>query len=449
MRTPRAEKSKKELEFELKALQKELEDLKKFKPVFGAPSSGALELRQLHELNFFEGTLESCHNGESVIKNSLSELRRIFSVDRAWCMRPSDWDDHTWIVPYASTAGEYTFYFKPTDEVPFPPVLSRQYHQIFKSKKPVLVNAKDCFESSDLNHTLAGGRQALFCAVIPPVGQRWIVGMQHCTFEREWPLHDQEFFRNLTVIMTQSLAKKQTMEELQQNKRRLQNLSAEIFDAGEEERKNFAREIHDELGQPLIAIKMGLDNALYTVKDGPDNSLKGWLNTAADLANALVERVRMMQDALYPTTLQEFGLVMAIESFIKTYEQLYPKILVHQTIRLKEEDIPEALKSVIFRIAQEAMYNAAKHSGADTLSLSLDLDTKRLCLTIRDNGCGFDLSALTQQPGSLTGLGLPSMQERAEATGGLFDIHSSPGKGTYLQAGWERKHFPSTPENEE
>ena len=101
-----------------------------------------------------------------------------------------------------------------------------------------------------------------------------------------------------------------------------------------------------------------------------------------------------------------------------------------EKIDICEEQIPERLKIIIYRILQEALNNAAKHSRADTVTILLTIDESTLIFEIEDNGCGFDPHRLSNKSGSLSGRGLLNMQERSEICGGSFLLHSRPGAGT-------------------
>ena len=112
-----------------------------------------------------------------------------------------------------------------------------------------------------------------------------------------------------------------------------------------------------------------------------------------------------------------------------------PKIRVEQETAIREEEVPESLKTVIYRIAQEALNNIGKHSKADFVHVGLR-KTDRIELFIQDNGRGFDLKEKLSLNSSKGGLGLGSMRERAELSGGSFAIESAVGKGTTIRVLW-------------
>lgn len=134
---------------------------------------------------------------------------------------------------------------------------------------------------------------------------------------------------------------------------------------------------------------------------------------------------------LRPALLGDLGLLPTIGWFVRDYQKTYPHIRVEKQTEIEETQMPDPLKPVIYRILQEAMNNIAKHSKANRVSISLMRKRgDRIELVIEDNGIGFDTESVKK------GLGLGSMRERAELSGGLFDNESVKGKGTVIRASW-------------
>jgi signal transduction histidine kinase len=115
---------------------------------------------------------------------------------------------------------------------------------------------------------------------------------------------------------------------------------------------------------------------------------------------------------------------------------LYDSIKIEKHMEVQEDEVAEPLKIVIYRILQEALNNAAKHSKADTVHISLRRTEESLELAVEDNGRGFDPTSLRHRGKLATGMGLGSMKERAELSGGSFAISSKKGEGTVVQASW-------------
>jgi signal transduction histidine kinase len=138
--------------------------------------------------------------------------------------------------------------------------------------------------------------------------------------------------------------------------------------------------------------------------------------------------------SLRPSILDDLGILATINWSCRQFESTYSDIRIRKEIEIEEGEVPESLKIVIYRILQEALNNIAKHSKAFAVLLILRKAGRAIELVIRDSGEGFDLSEAQSRKGR--GLGLDSMRERTELSGGLFSIKSGKGKGTVIRAAW-------------
>jgi signal transduction histidine kinase len=139
---------------------------------------------------------------------------------------------------------------------------------------------------------------------------------------------------------------------------------------------------------------------------------------------------------LRPSTLDDLGLLPTLSWFCRRFKTIYSEIQIDREIGIEEGDVPLPLKTVVFRVTQEAMNNIAKYSKADLARLSLGKRGDRMELVIRDNGQGFNLEEVSSPDRARRGLGLTSMRERIELSGGSFAIESTEGKGTIVRASW-------------
>jgi len=215
----------------------------------------------------------------------------------------------------------------------------------------------------------------------------------------------------------------------------LRHLSSKLLSAEEEERKRIAGEIHDTLGAFLAAIKFKVEAAVQEKGKNANAAIQS-LETIVSVIQEAVEECRRIQQDLRPSVLDDLGLLPALSSFCRMFETIYSHIRTEQTIRIEEGEIPSTLKIVIYRVAQEAMNNIAKHSRADLVRLSLEKLDRKMEVTIQDNGKGFDLEEVISQERAKKGLGLSSMRERTELSGGSFGIESIEGQGTIIRASW-------------
>jgi len=210
---------------------------------------------------------------------------------------------------------------------------------------------------------------------------------------------------------------------------RLANPISQLLLAEEDERKRIAREVHDGLGQSLCAIAFNVKTTLQKVGDKNKTGLES-LEAIMPIIQQSMEEVRRIGMNLRPAILDDFGLLATIEWFSLEYQMTYPNICVEKQTEVKENQVSDPLKAVIYRILQEAMNNIAKHSKAGLVRLSLKKKDDMIELVVEDNGIGFDLESIRK------GLGIGSMRERAEFSGGSFDIESVRGKGTKILASW-------------
>ena len=228
--------------------------------------------------------------------------------------------------------------------------------------------------------------------------------------------------------------RKRAEEALKESENRLRVLSSQLLTAQEGERKRIAVELHDSIGQMLTAIKFKAESYLGEkkksgVKDKP-------LGAIIQLIQETMEEVRRMQMDLRPSTLDDIGVLATLGWFCREYQKVYSHIHVEKEIGLQEDEVSTSLKTVLYRLTQEAMNNIAKHSRADFVHLSLRKQEKKLEWAIEDNGVGFDLETILSSSGPGRGMGLSSMRERTELSGGTFLIESIQGKGTTLRASW-------------
>jgi len=223
--------------------------------------------------------------------------------------------------------------------------------------------------------------------------------------------------------------------ELARANEALRDLSTRLLSAHEEERKKIAGEIHDTLGSYLGAIKFKVESAHLEIgktASGPTE----YLNTILPLIQECIEECRRIQMDLRPSILDDLGLLAGLSWFCRTFQTTYSNIQIEREIEVEEGDVPTPLKIVVFRVTQEAMNNIAKHSKADLVRLRLRKVDGAIELILEDNGQGFNLEKVLNSESTGRGLGLSSMRERIEFSGGSFAIESAEGKGTIIHASW-------------
>ncbi len=206
--------------------------------------------------------------------------------------------------------------------------------------------------------------------------------------------------------------------------------------AQELERARIAGDIHDSLGASLAAIKFRADSLIQESHRCGNHVLTSGLDTINRMVQENIDEVRRLQQNLRPPLLDDLGILTTVEWFCREFQTTYPDIRIEKLIDSKEEEVPQSLKIVIFRIIQEALSNVAKHGRADLVDLSLEKSNGKIELSVRDNGQGFDVNKVLSEEDSRRGLGLTRMKERTIHSGGTFTIDSAKGKGTVIRASW-------------
>jgi PAS domain S-box-containing protein len=273
-------------------------------------------------------------------------------------------------------------------------------------------------------------------AIIPLRYSDRILGAIHLADEREGtvPMRTVEFIESMAPLIGESINRFNLEEAVRESEGRLRLLSSQLLSIQEAERRRVAREIHDSLGQSLSAIKFRMEG--ITIRKKKAEVLDG-LKTIIPIIQQAVEETRRIQMDLRPSVLDDLGILATMNWFCREFQKTYPGIEIKRNIGLQEGEIPESLKTVIYRISQEALNNVAKHSKADRVMYSLERNGNEIGLTIHDNGRGMDLEEQTHSPKhSDHGMGLESMRERAQLSGGSFRIDSGEGKGTIIRVNW-------------
>jgi PAS domain S-box-containing protein len=224
---------------------------------------------------------------------------------------------------------------------------------------------------------------------------------------------------------------------LHESSKELRILSNQLLSAEENERSRIARELHDGIGQALSAIKFSVENCLSRLRKIADQPEVKALESIIPLTQKTIAEVRRIVEALRPAMLDDLGILATVTWVCREFQSIYGNIRIKTRIDLGEEDIPALLKTVIYRILQEALNNVAKHSGADQIQLFFSKTGDRLELTVADNGVGFDLERVMAAKPSRRGFGLATMRERAGLSGGVFGIHAVAGEGTTIRVAWD------------
>ena len=230
--------------------------------------------------------------------------------------------------------------------------------------------------------------------------------------------------------------RKQAEKVLRESEKQLRYLSSQLLTAQEMERKSIAREIHDSLGQSLSLIKFRIEGFLMEMRERGTKEGAEKLESLIPIIQGSIEEARRIQTGLRPSMLDDLGILATLSWFCREFEKTYADIRIDKEVDIEEDEIPDPLKTTMYRVMQEAMNNIAKHSKANLVRLSLTAADGRIELMIQDNGHGFDLEKALSAGSSRKGFGLTSMTERAELSGGFIAIESGKGAGTIIRIAW-------------
>ena len=222
------------------------------------------------------------------------------------------------------------------------------------------------------------------------------------------------------------------LEESQQREIMRGELFRRVVAAQEAERQRIARDLHDETGQALTAIGMGLRGLSGKLSARNKNALHTLHKLETLTADSLQELQRLMTD-LRPSHLDDLGLSAALRWYstkLQEHSSLHSRVDIHG----EECDLDDAMKITIFRIIQESLNNVLKHAQATNVNIHVHFEEKDVRISVFDNGVGFDRDQVQQRRTNRPSLGLAGMEERAALLGGTVSVQSRPGYGTEIEA---------------
>ncbi|WP_277187502.1 cache domain-containing protein [Caballeronia sp. BR00000012568055] len=213
---------------------------------------------------------------------------------------------------------------------------------------------------------------------------------------------------------------------------KLKRLARQVVESQEQERARLSRELHDGISQMLVSVKLLLESALLRFERAPtrEPDAEAALSTSLSRLSGTLREVRRISHALRPAMLDDLGLAAALEQLAREFDgQDGLEVRFESTINAKTS-LPDTVNTVLFRIAQEALSNIARHAQATRAVLALDIAPHAVTLAITDNGRGFDAHAALSGPTS--GIGLRNMRERLDTLGGALRIDSQLGRTEIL-----------------
>jgi signal transduction histidine kinase len=235
--------------------------------------------------------------------------------------------------------------------------------------------------------------------------------------------HGRHFF---TVILRDVTERVSAEEALRESREEVKDLALAAGHAREQEKSRIARELHDELGQALTALKIDVVWMKQNLS-APTAELAGKLTEMQLLLDGTVAATRRISADLRPLVLDDLGLAAAAEWLAQNFTARTG--VACELAMERDLELAEPYATTVFRVLQESLTNIARHARASQVEVNLHREGEDLMLHVSDNGAGFDAGA-ARRPGSF---GLRGMRERVELLGGSVSVESAPGKGTTVE----------------
>ena len=259
-------------------------------------------------------------------------------------------------------------------------------------------------------------------------------------YEGPFLVEERNLLNSLADSLSSYLTRREAEEGLRDTHAQLQALSRQLMYLQEQERRQLAHDLHDEVGQALTALKMNLQTMERVADLAP---VQPSLHDSFGILDTLLARVRDLSLDLRPSLLDHLGLVPAIRWYaIRQAERA--GLQVHVAADSLPEDLAADRAVVCFRIVQEAVTNVLRHAKATQLDVMLQTSDSGFTLIVKDNGVGFRTSEFMTEVEGRWSIGLVGMRERARAVGGYLKLHSAIGRGTevFAHIPWRQRGQP-------
>ena len=315
--------------------------------------------------------------------------------------------------------------------------------EVIRTRSGLILQSEDVEElirrfSGPLPAYQAGFRSFLS---VPLIASDKVIGALHLesTSPEAYTEQDLNLALSIAAQISGAIANAQLFEQLETGEEELRRLTQKVIEAQEEERHRVSRELHDEAGQALTALKISLDliRSDLSVDTGP---LHQRILGAVDLTDTTMEKIRLLARGLRPPELDAVGLNPTLEGFCREFAQLTQLSIDYSGVEMPT--LPDTFSISFYRFLQEALANVAKHAMATRVRVELSHNADAVSLMVEDDGRGFIPGRPATGAGQSKGIGLLGMEERFELLGGRLKVESRPGQGTRLVAQVPRKEYP-------
>lgn len=266
--------------------------------------------------------------------------------------------------------------------------------------------------------------RSILCVPLRSKGQ--IIGSISAINKENGTFHQEDVWllSSLAAPAATAIENAQLFEQVRTGREQLQALSRRLVEIQEAERGHVARELHDETGQALSYLLLGL--SLLEREGGDPAAVSERVHELEEMVDEMLENLHRLAMNLRPATLDYLGLVAAMDQYVETLNNQHTMTVQFQAAGIEGERLPAIMETALYRVVQEALTNVVRHAQASRADVLLERRDNRLIVVVEDDGRGFDPRAALESGR----LGLFGMQERAEMLGGTMTIESAAGKGT-------------------
>ena len=381
-----------------------------------------LRNRELSILNSIAMVLNFTMDLDHILKVTLERIRKILSVRKGGIFLFDDEDNTpTMRAGFGLPAATRE---KPT-QVEFKDTMLMEYLVQRKTE----LEPEASFPSFQVRYT-AGGKPSLWltCYLITSKGKAvGFFGFESRTAQIV-SRQEHHLLGSLGNLLGNAIENTKLMETIRQHRYELRQLTEKLFQSQEEERRRIARELHDEAGQSLTAVKLGLDRLEQKIP-AENSTLHNDLKDVRKMLLRTSSEIRQLSYKLHPTLLSDLGLEPALKLYFKEIHD-HSNLEIHFSMIGFDKRMDKDLETALYRFSQEALTNTLKHSGAEVFNCKIIKSYPKLIFTAEDDGVGFDGKIENQDKRSL---GLIGMRERTLLLGGTFQLRGRPGKGTRIR----------------